>query len=760
MYPILYSSTETAFNDRGLGPMSDAVSCIVTEERNGSYELTMQYPVNGLHYEDLMERSLILAIPSPYRAPQPFRVYKVEAPMNGIVTVHASHVSYDLSGIPVEPCSITGDAQTILDGLVTHSLVTNPFSVFSNFTTSVAFESTLPSSFRALLGGQEGSLLDHYHGEYLFDRFNVSLLTSRGKDSGVRIAYGKNMTEFKMTSDYTIITGIYPYWTDGEGNIVECSPKIVEVFNSPYYDNVVPVDLSDRFEEEPSQAQLLTMAQQYIAENDLAKPRVTFDVSFIDLASTDEYSAIAPMESVDLCDNVTVVFPMYGVEATAKVVAIETNVLAERYNKVTVGTVQATLADTISSLLNSSGSSGSGSSGPHYIPSGSIDAGSTSTVKNATVPGVTSLFDGVAALVTNDATASASGVTLNINGLGDYPIYNSLDGARVTTTFGANSSYVFIFDSSLDSGNGGWFQYYGYNSNTNTIGYQVRTNSSTRPASDKGYRYRLWFSSMGSDKWVPANLSTSTNATAVRTPNPRPIDPYGDIIYYSTNGTTEANANLGAAAQWTIYTLTLGYSFNTTGAALTMTYPAPVYVKCSPQADGSAIMQGYTQTLPSTEDGYIYIYLGAAYSATAIELRQDHPVFWYKNGAIRHWNHGKGEVVETSVSNVSVSNNSWKSIANLSLSAGTWLVRGNPRFGNGSPNSGTRQMCLDTTANNNTTHGKVVISLASAANDTNVIGMEGSYIFKLSSASTVYLNVLQGQGSSLNVSAELQAVKL
>ncbi len=393
MYPILYSSTETAFNDRGLGPLADAVSCIVTEERNGSYELTMQYPVNGLHYEDLMERSLIMAIPSPYRAPQPFRVYKVEAPMNGIVTVHASHVSYDLSGIPVEPCSITGDAQTILDGLVTHSLVTNPFSVFSNFTTSVAFESTLPSSFRALLGGQEGSLLDHYHGEYLFDRFNVSLLTSRGKDSGVRIAYGKNMTEFKMTSDYTIITGIYPYWTDGEGNIVECSPKIVEVFNSPYYDNVVPVDLSDRFEEEPSQAQLLTMAQQYIAENDLAKPRVTFDVSFIDLASTDEYSAIAPMESVDLCDNVTVVFPMYGVEATAKVVAIETNVLADRYNKVTVGTLRTTLADTLARLSSSSPSMGGGGSSVDPYPVGSVVITDTNTNPSADFGGTWSLID-------------------------------------------------------------------------------------------------------------------------------------------------------------------------------------------------------------------------------------------------------------------------------------------------------------------------------------------------------------------------------
>ena len=86
--------------------------------------------------------------------------------------------------------------------------------------------------------------------------------------------------------------------------------------------------------------------------------------------------------------------------------------------------------------------------------------------------------------------------------------------------------------------------------------------------------------------------------------------------------------------------MTLGYSFNQTGAALTLTTNKPVYVKCAPQSDGSAIMDSTTpivQDLPSTEDGKIYIYLGIAYSATAIELRLEHPVYYYKDGAIRRW---------------------------------------------------------------------------------------------------------------------------
>ena len=759
MIPILYSADTTLFVTNGLGSLSDAISCTVTEERNGIYELTMTYPVNGSHYADISERCIIYAIPSPYRDPQPFRIYQIEAPLNGIVTIHAHHISYDLSGIAVSPCSITGTAEQAMNLMLSNAQGASSFVFHSDVTGNKKFEVKVPSSFRAMLGGTEGSVLDLYHGEYLFDEFDVNLLSARGTDSGVRIAYGKNLTNFKMTSDLGgIVTGVYPFWADSDGNIVEITGKVLTLVTTDY-DNILPVDLSSEFDEQPTPAQLLTATQAYVASHDLTTPKITFDVSFIDLASTDEYAGIAQLEKVDLCDMVTVVFPLYGIEATSKVVAIETNVLAERYNKVTVGTVQTTLADTISSLLNGSSSSGSGSSGPHFLPSGGIDAGSTSTVKNATVPGITSLFDGVAALVTNDATASASGVTLNINGLGDYPIYNSLDGGRVSTQFAANSSYIFIFDSALDSGNGGWYQYYGYNSNTNTIGYQLRTNSSTRPASDKGYRYRLWFSDMDGTHWVPANLSTATNATSSRTPNPRPIDPYGAIIYYSTNGTTNANANLTATTQWNQYVLALGYSFNNTGAALTLTYPAPVYVKCEPQGDGSVIMKDYTQTLPSTEDGYVYLYLGAAYSATNIELRPEHPVVWYKDGAIRDWNRGVGTVKSATASSVAVENNTWKTVASLSLTAGTWLVRGNPRFSNGSPNSGTRQMCLSTTANSNDTHGKVVISMASAANDTNVIGMEGTYIFNLSATTTVNLNVMQGQGSSLNVSAEMQAVK-
>lgn len=268
------------------------------------------------------------------------------------------------------------------------------------------------------------------------------------------------------------------------------------------------------------------------------------------------------------------------------------------------------------------------------IPFGQVDSTSTSTEFTATIPGITELSNGVACYLMNGVVTSASGFTININELGAKPVYSTLAAAtRATTLFNINYTLFLVYNTKRVSG-GCWDAYYGYDSNTNTVGYQIRTNSLSFPATDKFYRYRLLFKSPDGTKLVPANTSTSTNATAIRTPNTRPIDPFGDIIYYGTTAAVEAGANPSASSLWSQYTLTLGYSFNTTGAALVLTYPKPVYLKCTPLSDGSATIDGYVQDLPDTEDGKIYIFLGVAYSATNIELTLYHPVYEYKNGDV------------------------------------------------------------------------------------------------------------------------------
>jgi len=267
---------------------------------------------------------------------------------------------------------------------------------------------------------------------------------------------------------------------------------------------------------------------------------------------------------------------------------------------------------------------------------GTVDNTSTSTAYTASVSGLDQLVDGTCIILHNGVVTSASGFTVNINNLGAKKCYSNLTNAtQESTIFNTAYTMMFIYDSTLDSNAGGWWIYRGYDSNTNTIGYQLRTNSSNKVASDTGYKYRIWLTSSDGSKWVPINTSTSTNATSNRTLNTRPIDPFGPIVYRATNGTCTSGTGLGATGIWQQYTCSIGYSYMASGFSLTAA--DSVYLRCTPQSDGSALMNDIVQSLPSSKDGKIYIHLGTAYSATSMELQIEHPVYWHDGTGIRIW---------------------------------------------------------------------------------------------------------------------------
>ena len=41
MIPVLYRQDEKEFNHLGLGALSEAITCVATEERNGLFELEL-----------------------------------------------------------------------------------------------------------------------------------------------------------------------------------------------------------------------------------------------------------------------------------------------------------------------------------------------------------------------------------------------------------------------------------------------------------------------------------------------------------------------------------------------------------------------------------------------------------------------------------------------------------------------------------------------------------------------------------------------
>lgn len=347
MKPILFPSTATEFNTHGLGVLTDAISCTVTEERNGAFELTMQYPDTGVHFAEITDRCIIYAIPSPYRAPQPFRIYRITRPMDGIIMVYAQHITYDLSGVPLNPFTAI-NAPDALSKLSLNAAVDSPFIFWTDKSTVASFAVSVPSSTRSVLGGSSGSILDVYGGEYEWDGFTVRLYGQRGYDNGVVISYGKNLTDIEQDRNISnVATGIYPYWTNAEGALVTCDPKIVNAPGTYDFTRVVPVDFSNDFETQPTQAQLQARAEKYVEDNKIGIPKTSITASFVQLEQFPEYEDLALLEKCDLCDTVTIRYPQLGVEAKAEIVKIDTDVLLERYNSVEIGDVRTNIADTI-----------------------------------------------------------------------------------------------------------------------------------------------------------------------------------------------------------------------------------------------------------------------------------------------------------------------------------------------------------------------------------------------------------------------------
>lgn len=345
MTPVLFGAGAATYETQGLGALADALTCEISEELNGEYELEMTYPVSGRRYSDLKNRCIIVAKPDPYRGEQPFRIYRITRPLNGVITVYARHISYDLSGVPVTPFT-AASAAAAMQALASHAAVSSSFLFWTDISSGASVAVAVPTSTRAVLGGTDGSILDTYHGEYEWDGFTVRLRSHRGQDNGVRIAYGKNLTDIQQDENIAdLATGVIGYWAGSDGTLVQTG--VVDAPGTYDFDRVISVDFSSDFDEQPTTEQLTQRVQQYISDNGVGVPDVSISVSWVNLEQYSGYEGLSLLERVSLGDTVTVEFPPLGVEATARVVKTVYDVLRDRYISADIGSVQANIADTI-----------------------------------------------------------------------------------------------------------------------------------------------------------------------------------------------------------------------------------------------------------------------------------------------------------------------------------------------------------------------------------------------------------------------------
>ena len=363
MIPVLYEKTSITFTNGGIGRLTDAIECIVTEERNGVYELTMQYPEGGKHEKDIQLSRIIWAKPSVYANEQPFRIYKITKALNHVFKVYAQHISYDLAYVSVMPC--TGlSASDALASMRSHTNgMMDLYSTWSNVSTSSLFAVDVPGSFRSWIGGREGSILDVYGGELEWNGFTVKLWAHRGQNRGLELRYGKNITDIKQETDIDReVPGLTPYLVTAENECVTIEDGTIwDYRGAGYYPERAQVmDMGAYVDEqgireanpEETEAQikarlvsaLYTAASAYLDKH-VKEQAPSIEVSFVDLGSTLEYEGNASLfTQAGICDTVKVIYPALNISVTSQIIKTEYNVLLNRFEKLTIGKAGTNLA--------------------------------------------------------------------------------------------------------------------------------------------------------------------------------------------------------------------------------------------------------------------------------------------------------------------------------------------------------------------------------------------------------------------------------
>ncbi len=251
-----------------------------------------------------------------------------------------------------------------MNGLKEHADEPCQFTLYTDKSTIAEYKQIIPHSFRELLGGVDGSILDTYRGEYEFNRFNIRFTQHRGvykKSASIR--YGKNLTDLKQEESIeNTVTGIYPYWqgtktitstsSDGEtvskteDVVVTLPEKIIYSENKDKYSyhRTIPKDFAYRFQDKPTEAQLRVAAQSYVKE--IGVPEVNLTVSFLSLASMEENKHFSD-ETVYLGDTVPIEFIKLGIMTDAEIIKATYDTLMDRYDTLELGTTSSSLSKTI-----------------------------------------------------------------------------------------------------------------------------------------------------------------------------------------------------------------------------------------------------------------------------------------------------------------------------------------------------------------------------------------------------------------------------
>lgn len=336
MFPILYENITAGIvpSHNGLGVLSDAISCRIEQERNGAYQLTMEYSASGIHAEELALRRIIKAKPNPTDDPQLFRIDRIGKVMNGRFSVYAKHVSYDLSGYEIS----SGTASSAVDACALLEASASGYTITTDKTATGSFRITEPSSVRSWFGGKTGSFLDVFGtAELKYDNFDIQFLLHAGENRNVTIRYGKNLLELSQEIGDTVYTHVVCFCKNEDVMVIG---NKVSTGLSLDVEKTLILDLSGDYDEMPTSQELTLKAQNYISNNNLTTPSNNIKLDFVQSGEL--------TNRVDLCDTVTVYYEALGISrAEVKCIRTVYDCLREKYVETEFGDAKTNLADSM-----------------------------------------------------------------------------------------------------------------------------------------------------------------------------------------------------------------------------------------------------------------------------------------------------------------------------------------------------------------------------------------------------------------------------
>lgn len=350
MIPTLYDKT----GNNKIGDLNDCIECLVEEERNGIFELTMIYPANSSILESIVYDNIIVADANDYLKSQKFRVYNTRKLMANRIEVCARHISFDLVHDWVDAISIENQScEYALNTIFRNSQFSKHFKGHSDIVNAQNFKVNKVTCLEAI-GGTDGSIIDTYGtgAEILRDNTNIHVLNRRGRDNDVTIEYRKNLTGLEVEEDTTdLVTRIMPYaiYTDEDNQEVEVRGDFIDspLINNYAHPYVKYIDYSEKFEDDevPTATKLNNLATKEYTNNKVDIPKCNYKIEFIPLSKCVGYEGLE--DRINLCDVVTVKDSRYNIDTQAKVIKVVFDVLRGRYDSMELGEPRTTLGDII-----------------------------------------------------------------------------------------------------------------------------------------------------------------------------------------------------------------------------------------------------------------------------------------------------------------------------------------------------------------------------------------------------------------------------